>query len=39
MLGHKNVSTTEIYAKMNDQQKMQTVNRITLKEAAGGAEG
>jgi site-specific recombinase XerD len=33
MLGHKNVSTTEIYAKMNDQQKMQTVNRITLKEA------
>jgi site-specific recombinase XerD len=38
MLGHKNVSTTEIYAKMNDQQKMQTVNRITLKEAAGEAE-
>jgi site-specific recombinase XerD len=39
MLGHKNVSTTEIYAKMNDQQKMQTVNRITLKEAAEEAEG
>jgi site-specific recombinase XerD len=33
MLGHKNVSTTEIYAKMNNLQKMQTVNRITLKEA------
>jgi site-specific recombinase XerD len=39
MLGHKNVSTTEIYAKMNDQQKMQTVNRITLKEADEEAEG
>jgi site-specific recombinase XerD len=38
MLGHKNVSTTEIYAKMNDQQKMQTVNRITLKEADEEAE-
>jgi site-specific recombinase XerD len=39
MLGHKNVSTTEIYAKMNDQQKMQTVNRITLKETNESAEG
>jgi integrase len=38
MLGHKNVSTTEIYAKMNDQQKMQTVNRITLKETNEAAE-
>jgi hypothetical protein len=31
MLGHKNITTTEVYAKMNDEQKMQTVSRITLK--------
>jgi integrase len=31
MLGHKNITTTEVYAKMDDQQKMQTVNRISLK--------
>jgi site-specific recombinase XerD len=31
MLGHKNITTTEVYAKMNDEQKMQTVTRITLK--------
>lgn len=31
MLGHKSVETTEIYAKMADEQKRQSVNRITLK--------
>lgn len=31
LLGHKNVSTTAIYAEMNDPLKRQSVNRITLK--------
>lgn len=30
-LGHKNVATTEIYAKISDAQKRASVNRITLK--------
>lgn len=31
MLGHKNVSTTEIYAQMGDSQKRASVDRISLK--------
>ena len=31
MLGHKNVSTTQIYAAMADESKRESVNRITLK--------
>ena len=31
MLGHKNVSTTQIYANMADESKRESVNRITLK--------
>lgn len=31
MLGHKNVSTTEIYAKIVDDRKNETINRISLK--------
>jgi site-specific recombinase XerD len=31
MLGHKNVSTTQIYATMADDSKRESVNRITLK--------
>ena len=31
MLGHKNVSTTQIYATMADESKRESVNRITLK--------
>lgn len=31
MLGHKNVSTTEIYSKMADESKRESVNRISLK--------
>lgn len=31
LLGHKNVSTTAIYAEMNDPLKRQSVDRITLK--------
>ena len=31
MLGHKNVETTQIYANMSDEQKRESVNRITLK--------
>lgn len=31
MLGHKNVSTTQIYANMADDSKRESVNRITLK--------
>lgn len=31
MLGHKNVSTTQIYADMGDESKRQSVNRITLR--------
>ena len=30
-LGHKNVSTTEVYAKISDAQNRASVNRITLK--------
>ena len=30
-LGHKNVATTEGYAKISDAQKRASVNRITLK--------
>ena len=30
-LGHKNVTTTEVYAKIVDEQKRATVNRIKLK--------
>jgi len=30
-LGHKNVSTTQIYATMADDSKRESVNRITLK--------
>ena len=33
MLGHKNVSTTQIYADMADDSKRKSVNRITLKPA------
>ncbi len=32
MLGHKNVSTTQIYADMGDESKRQSVDRITLRE-------
>ena len=32
-LGHKNISTTEIYAKLTDMQKRASVGRITLKKA------
>ena len=32
MLGHKNVSTTQIYATMADDSKRESVNRITLKQ-------
>ena len=31
MLGHKNVETTQIYADMSDEQKRESINRITLK--------
>ena len=31
MLGHKNVSTTQIYANMADESKRESVNRITLR--------
>ncbi|MCQ2300792.1 MAG: site-specific integrase [Bacteroidales bacterium] len=31
MLGHKNVSTTEIYSKMADESKRESVDRISLK--------
>ena len=31
MLGHKNVSTTQIYAAMADESKRESVNRITIK--------
>ena len=34
MLGHKNVSTTQIYAAMGDSQKRASVDRITLKPRA-----
>ena len=30
-MGHKNVTTTEIYAKMNSEAKMQSIDRIKLK--------
>ena len=33
MLGHKNVSTTQIYANMADESKRESVNRITLRPA------
>ena len=33
MLGHKNVSTTQIYAEMADESKRESVDRITLKAA------
>ncbi len=33
MLGHKNVSTTQIYANMADESKRESINRITLKPA------
>ena len=33
MLGHKNVSTTQIYATMADDSKRESVDRITLKSA------
>ena len=31
MLGHKNVTTTQIYAEMADESKRESINRITLK--------
>ena len=31
MLGHKNVSTTQVYAEMADESKRESVDRITLK--------
>ena len=31
ILGHKNVSTTQIYAAMADESKRESINRITLK--------
>ena len=33
ILGHKNVSTTQIYAAMADESKRESINRITLKPA------
>ncbi len=33
MLGHKNVSTTQIYADMADKSKRESVDRISLKPA------
>ena len=33
MLGHKNVSTTQIYAAMADESKRESVDKITLKSA------
>ena len=33
ILGHKNVSTTQIYAAMADESKRESVDKITLKSA------
>lgn len=31
-LGHKNIETTQIYARMEEQEKLAAMGRITLKE-------